>query len=883
MNAEEFQELRTAFERLLDTPEAERDALLEQYPPQRCAELRRMLAAREGGSSILDRSLAALIGVQPAAPTQIGPYSIERQLGMGGMGVVYLAVRSDGAFQRQAAIKILRHDRIAGHFLTRFRQERRILAQLNHPHIASILDAGETPGGDPYFVMEYVEGVPITEFATTHALSTERRLDLFLQVCDAIQYAHRNLTVHRDLKPGNVLVTEAAAVKLLDFGIAKLLEEQPEAAGDMPRSAVILTPDYSSPEQIRKEPITTGTDVFSLGILLYELLTGAHPFRRKGRLPHEVMGAICEDDPPALNLDKDLQAIILTSLRKDPAWRYPSVEQLAEDIRRYRSGLPILARGNRRWYRLGKFVRRQRLPLAAAALLLLSLTAGIVATGYQARRADREREVAQSERARAETERSAAQRQREAAVQAQQVAVEQRRVAELRTREAETERRKEEQRYREVRSLASSLLFDLYDGVRDLAGSATARRLIVAKAQHQLEMLAADRGHDIALTRDLAASYERMGELQMVSRRPNKADAAAALDSYRRAVDLRQKISREPEALPRDRRDLALSLAKLGDGTFWAGDAKGAVAPYDTAWSMAKALVMAPARDSSMPIALATIDERRCIVLMAGGNTKGALEACREGIATLAPLAADSPDDVKIQRLLAGAQASYANDLRLSNQPHDAEKQARQALESLDRLQRLAPSNAEYRRMASSTETVLAQSLTAAGDAAGSLQAFRQAVQAMQVAIEIDPGDLGSALRLGVTLLAFSRRLASSGSAEEAHDAAQDALRLLDRTAAQPGAGPLEWNEFADALLKVDWPDLRRWPKALELARKSVAATGRKNPFFLDTLAWAYFRTGNANQAAETEREAIGLLPVDSKGGLRDELQRGLTTFQAAK
>ncbi len=250
MNAKEFQELRQTFERLMNTPEAERAALLEQCDPALAAELRRMLAARANGASVLDQPVAALIGSQPAVPTRIGHYSIERQLGMGGMGVVYLASRSDGSFQRRAAIKILRHDR-TGHFLDRFRQERQILAQLNHPHIAAILDAGETPRGDPYFVMEYVDGVPITEYAAAHALSTQRRLDLFLQVCDAIQHAHRNLTVHRDLKPGNVLVTESGAVKLLDFGIAKLLEEPAEAPSQMPRSAVILTPEYSSPEQIR--------------------------------------------------------------------------------------------------------------------------------------------------------------------------------------------------------------------------------------------------------------------------------------------------------------------------------------------------------------------------------------------------------------------------------------------------------------------------------------------------------------------------------------------------------------------------------------------------------------------------------------------------------
>lgn len=896
MTSEEFQTLRATFERLIAAPESERVLLLErldQHTPEIGAELRRMLAAHAKSSSVLDRPAVEWIG-PPALSSpvregsHIGPYNIEKQLGMGGMGVVYLARRDDGSFDRLVAIKILRRDRIDRQFFSRFQQERRILAQLDHPHIASILDAGETPEGEPYFVMEYVDGVPITDYCRVHGLTVERKLDLFLQVCDAIQHAHRNLTVHRDLKPGNVLVTEAGAVKLLDFGIAKLIEQEPDLPLE-PLSAVILTPEYSSPEQIRREPVTTATDVFALGILLYELLTGEHPFRPNGRLPHEVMRAICDDDPAlpsaaarqgANQLRGDLDTITLTALRKQPAWRYPSVEQLAEDIRRYRRGWPISAKGDRRWYRFQKFARRQKLPLAAAALLILSLSAGIVATTYQGRRADQARAVAEMERERAEAERANSDRQRQLAQQSQQVAEQQRRVAEVRTQEAELAQQKERQRYRDVRSLASSLLFDLYDGVRDLAGSSTARRLILAKVQRQLEVLKAEAGNDIGLQRDLAACYERMGELQVVDpRRPSKNEAAAALESYRKAVDLRRKISQGAGSRPEDRRDLALSLAKLGDGWFFAGDVKQAVESYQTGWEIAQSLIRPESQDGSMLSALGAIDERRCVVLLAAGNSSGAAQACQEGIATLTPLAGKSPDDVKVQRLIATTEASYANALRLSKQPQDAEQHARLAIESLERLEVLAPNNAEYRRLASSSETILAGSLAASGNLPASLEAFRRSVQSMEAAIEIDPNDLGSALRLSVTLLAFSRRLAASGSKDEAHDAAKEALQLLERTSQRPGAGAVEWNELADALLKVEWPDLHQWPKALQLAQNAVSATGRKNPFFLDTLAWAWFRNGSASRAVETEREALGLLPAGSKGGLQDELTRGLKTF----
>ena len=896
MTSEEFQRLRGAFDDLQSLPEAERAqalADLARRDSEMARELERLFAAQARSTSFLDRSAVASFGdasdwERPAhsrAGEQIGAYRLEEELGRGGMGVVYRAVRADGSFEKRVALKILRNDRIDNLFLNRFHQERRILAQLSHPHIASILDAGVTSDGDPWFAMDFVDGMPVTTYCATHPLTLARKLDLFLQICSAVQHAHRNLTVHCDLKPGNILVTGAGVVKLLDFGIARLIQpfpEQPQAT----LTVVILTPEYTSPEQIRHEPVTTAADIFALGILLYEMVSGTHPFVGHGRLPHEVMRSICDDDPPppssvtrqdARQIRGEVDTIALTALRKQPSWRYASVEQLADDVARYQRGWPVLARGNSLTYRLGKFVRRQWLPLTATAAVIVLLIAGIMVTTQEAQVADRARHAADQARIQAERERASADRQRHLAEQAEHLATDQRALADLRAKEAESERRKEQERYRELRTLSSSVLFDLYDGVRDLAGSTTARKLIVSKVQHQLELLNAAGTSDIGLQRDLAASYERMGELGVDPRHPDKKDAGAAVDAYQRAVELRQTIARSA-GVPADRRDLALSLTRLADGEFISGDAKQAVALYQKAREQAHALAVERPADASMARALGTVDERLCIVLLTSGSA-AAIDACREGIATLKPLAANSPDDVGIQRVMASIQASYANALRMAGKPQDAAAQAVLAVESLRRLETLAPSNAEYRRMSSTAESILAGSLASQGDKAASLEAFQRSIRSMEIAIEIDPSDLGSPLRLAVTLLAFSRRLAQGPEKERAHDAAQEALRLLEQTAEKPGAGPVEWNEYSNALLQVDWPDLRKPERALPLAESAVSATNRRNPFFLDTLAWAYFRTGNAPKAAATERDALSLLPANAKGGLHDELARGLSTF----
>ncbi len=357
----------------------------------------------------------------------LGPYRIERPLGAGGMGLVYLASRADGEFERQVAIKVLRGSLGSREGVRRFRAERQILAQLHHPFIAELLDGGSTEDGLIFLVMELVEGVPLDRFCRDHRLGLGERLELFSKVCAAVQFAHQNLIIHRDLKPANILVSASGEPKLLDFGIAKLLSDDGLGWGATPTATLerALTPEYASPEQVRGDPVNTATDIYSLGVLLYELLTDGRPYRVRGEtgtLRADLwVRAVCEQEPErpstaalrrqdselegwsfpeppyrlARRLATDLDTIVLKSLRKEPRLRYSSVEQLAEDLRRSRQGLPILARPATLGYRCRKFCQRSPL-LAAAAGVVILLTVGLgllsMALVRQRDRADRERE-----------------------------------------------------------------------------------------------------------------------------------------------------------------------------------------------------------------------------------------------------------------------------------------------------------------------------------------------------------------------------------------------------------------------------------------------------------------------------------------------------------
>jgi serine/threonine protein kinase/Tfp pilus assembly protein PilF len=370
---------------------------------------------------------------------RIGPYRVLRTLGSGGMGEVYLAERADAQFEQQVAIKVVHGGALAVSMHSRLKLERQILAQLDHPNIAHLLDGGALPDGSAYIVMEYIDGVAIDVFCDTNCLDINARLKLFQTVCAAVHYAHQNLIVHRDLKPSNILVTAAGVPKLLDFGIAKLLDDRQAARHTLAVTQAdvrVMTPDHASPEQIRGQSITTSSDVYVLGVLLYRLLCGTSPFFISSMRLSEIERAICEKDPPPPSemvrtdespeatsiavvrgtsakrlrraLDGDLNNIVLMAMRKEPERRYGSAEQLAADIQRHLEGKPVMARRDTVSYRTTKFVKRHWLPVSAAAAATFMIVAFSVTTYVQSVRIAAERDHAAQQRERAERERSRA-------------------------------------------------------------------------------------------------------------------------------------------------------------------------------------------------------------------------------------------------------------------------------------------------------------------------------------------------------------------------------------------------------------------------------------------------------------------------------------------
>jgi serine/threonine-protein kinase len=425
MDADRWRKLSPLLDALLELDPATRErslAMMREDDPQLGRDLAGLLALEDAHADFLAEPLVA----PPPGPrpgTLVGPYRLERLIGEGGMGQVWLAGRADGLYQRRVALKLLRPGLADPNLQARFGRERQILARLAHPNIARLLDAGITGDGQPYLALEYVEGEPITDWCRSHDLSLDARLRLFLQTCDAVSHAHANLIVHRDLKPSNILVTPNEEVQLLDFGIAKLLDTA-DAAPEHTGTGTGLrafTLHYAAPEQVRGEPVTTMTDVYALGVVLHELLTGSRPYALKRRTDAEWEEAIVGADPTrpshalqraepvdetvreralrrrlARTLAGDLDNIVLKALSKRPEQRYASVEAMALDIARYRAGRPVLARPQNVGYRLRKYVSRHRWALTATLLVSLALASAFVLVAWQARQAVRESSRAQA-------------------------------------------------------------------------------------------------------------------------------------------------------------------------------------------------------------------------------------------------------------------------------------------------------------------------------------------------------------------------------------------------------------------------------------------------------------------------------------------------------
>jgi tetratricopeptide (TPR) repeat protein/predicted Ser/Thr protein kinase len=494
-----WKQIRSVASQLLDADPEQREAILEREcsgdPDLREAALQVCRDFSETDD---------LFGCQPPlwssagtktermAGERIGAYRILREVGQGGMGSVYLAARDDAEFTRQVAIKIIRR-----HGPQRlFQREREILARLDHRGICRLLDSGTAPDGSPYLVMEYVDGVPLLEHAAT--LSQQGILLLVLQMCDAIRYAHQNLVIHRDLKPGNILVTAAGEAKVLDFGIAKLIE--PEEATAWAMTQVVMTPAWASPEQIQGKPASTLSDVYSLGLILYRLLTGKMPAPDQPRLlPSRV----------APTLKGDLDSILLKALEADPRRRYQSMEQLAADLNRYLEGSPVEARQGTLWYRVGKFVGRNRLRVAFGVAFGMVMVLGAIGTFTQKRRA--------------------------------------------------------EQRFRDVQTLAQAVMFDYQDDLGKLPGSTALRAKMARDTVQYLDHIAVDSVGSDPIQRETALAYRKVGEVQGYGRLANLGDLTGAATNLQKSASILERLQAAHPADGDLRVQLAITLERLAN------------------------------------------------------------------------------------------------------------------------------------------------------------------------------------------------------------------------------------------------------------------------------------------------------------------------------
>jgi serine/threonine protein kinase len=661
----------------------------------------------------------------------ISHYRIAGKLASGGMGDVYRAVRADGTYDKQVAVKIIQLARSTDFFLGRFQNERQILANLEHPNIARLVDGGTTEEGLPYLVMEFIEGQRIDEFCAHNDLGVRERLELFRTVCSAVHYAHQNLVVHRDLKPSNILVTTDGVPKLLDFGIAKILDPQ-RAEAALQQTITLLrmfTPEYASPEQVRNEPISTSSDVYSLGVILYELLTGRLPYRVSTDSPQEMMRAVCDTEPekpstaallgptleavgskhadtePALGqikgeraqklrkiLTGDLDNIVLKALRKEPQRRYASVEQFSEDIRRYLAGLPVLAHEDSWTYRARKFIGRHKVSVAAAALSALSLAGGLVATLWQAH-------IARVERARAE------------------------------------------RRFNDVRKLANSLMFEVHDSIRDLPGATAARKLVIQRAQEYLDSLAQESKSDPVLLQELAAAYGRLASVQGDGRDVNLGDSTGALQNRRKATQLLETSASLQPTNPAIRTQMAESYLALAVALHQTGSNQEMENYEQRALQTLEPLAAANTTDNNIQHTLARAYDSTAGTFRSKNDTVRALDYFQKSLAIYERLGNADPQNQLFQRELSFSHKHLGGTLIEQKKFPEALEQYRAAL-AIDEAQLARnPDSVQDRYNITYTYSDTGFVLGKQGDFDGALAYYRKALEIREALVAADPND----------------------------------------------------------------------------------------------------------------------------------------------
>jgi len=551
MTSEHWAKLRPFVESALLLEHDQRTAFLrETIPdPDLLAEVERLVSFDEKAAALfsIESWQAAPRSTSWAPGFEIGNYRVIQELGRGGMGAVYLAERADGAYQHTVAIKVLQENIFTPALTERFKQERQILARLNHPSIARLLDGGVMPDGRPYLVLEYVDGKPIDQYCDEHALDVEARLRLFLRVADAVQSAHQQLVLHLDLKPANILVDPDGDTKLLDFGIARMLSETDGATGRNETTLRLLTPRYASPEQAKGAPLGVASDVFSLGTLLYRLLTGKLPYPIEGVPPLEavrmlretapVVPSVAGPDATRAQLRGDLDTILLQALRKEPDRRYPTVAAFAEDIERHLASQPVLAHVDSFGYRAGKYWQRNRLALSAAAVVLMVVAGSVAAVAHSALVARRERATA-------------------------------------------------ERRLKDMRALAHSYVFDLDPKLEELPGSVAIRNFVLQNAEKYLETMSKEAADDDDLAQETAQGYSQIAAVQATLAMPSLSDHVASENSIRKALAIQKRLVEKHPTDVKERSVLIRQMQHLATMLALQGDIVGANEIVREAWEM---------------------------------------------------------------------------------------------------------------------------------------------------------------------------------------------------------------------------------------------------------------------------------------------------------
>lgn len=839
-------------------------------------EVEKLLAQDKPESSFLEESPLEVLSSLPPdeEPDQligkhIGAYRITEEIGRGGMGAVYKGVRDDEQYHTEVAIKLIKRGMDTDFILRRFRNERQILANLNHPNIAHMLEGGATADGLPYFVMEYIEGEPINKYCDKRKLSTIERLKLFRTVCAAVSYAHGNLIIHRDLKPSNILVTADGTPKLLDFGIAKLLRAETDATVTAVTAIELrtMTPEYASPEQVKGESITTASDVYSLGVLLYELLTGHRPYRFKSRRADEVARVISEVEParPSTAISRveeikgpddtgrssitpesvsqvregereklrrrlqgDIDNIVLKALRKAPERRYSSVEQLSEDIRRHLEGLPVTARKDTLSYRTQKFVQRHKVGVLAASLIVVALIGGMAATLWQARVARRESVIA-------------------------------------------------ERRFNDVRSIARNVIFDYHDAIAALPGSTKVRERLVTDSVAYLDRLAQEASDDTSLQREIATAYARIGDVQggtltnasgATLAAANLGNYQGASDNYRKALAIRERLVALEPWNRELREELGTSYARMGNINATLSKTDEAAAHYRRAIELYEQALASEPSNQIVRRKLSSLYFVMGRTQSALGDAPGGIESLRRSLSMDERLVAEDPTNPDNRHGLSTSHSVIG--LLLSEDGNHAEalNHYRKALEIEEALVREHESNPLYRYEAATQHMNLGNALLALGDKGGAVEHLRQAQAMYESLVAADPDDAKTRRQTANNRRDLGVALAASGNQAGALESLRAALRLFDEAVAREPTNANLNRQRSLAYLRMSefLSETGDLAEALENARLGVrigeelVAANRSNTGFRKTLALNYSQLGrcHALQAARAGTPRAG-------------------------